>query len=272
MHGPRYVLTSYQKKLQEMDYEKHMKRLESIKKPSAKLTVKEKDKEYRSTLGEFRAKHIKFHINERIAEIDKDNQTLLNKLVKISRSQKPPLFDSTTTNYWTNPKTLNTYYRKRELEKIAHENESFAKRLISQNGSISVKRLDDDFGKHLEFKKQVQKVVLSPKTVPTLSPVRSPKNTEKEGKARSFKIKKKRKNKKNKLAINQTVETQQQQTLETIGPDYRTVATEGHEEENARTAREVYHSLAEQGNELENLHQEDVKSPEQQEEVNIPKQ
>jgi len=40
-----------------------MKRLESIKKPSAKLAVKEKDKEYRSTLGEFRAKHIKFHIN-----------------------------------------------------------------------------------------------------------------------------------------------------------------------------------------------------------------
>ena len=40
-----------------------MKRLESIKKPSAKLTVKEKDKEYRSTFGEFRAKHIKFHIN-----------------------------------------------------------------------------------------------------------------------------------------------------------------------------------------------------------------
>jgi len=35
---------------------------------------------------------------------------------------------------------------------------------ICRNGSISVKRLDDDFGKHLEFKKQVQKVVLSPKT------------------------------------------------------------------------------------------------------------
>jgi len=35
-------------------------------------------------------------------------------------------------NNWTNPKTLNTYYRKRELEKIALENESFAKRLISQ--------------------------------------------------------------------------------------------------------------------------------------------
>ena len=79
---------------------------------------------------------------------------------------------------WTNPKTLNTYYRKRQLEKIAHENESFAKRLISQyfsqgmqkislyrNGSINVKKLDDDFHNHLTYKKQVQKVVLtSPKT------------------------------------------------------------------------------------------------------------
>lgn len=45
------------------DYEKHKKRLVSIQKPSAKLAVKEKDKAWRSTFGEFRAKHIKFHIN-----------------------------------------------------------------------------------------------------------------------------------------------------------------------------------------------------------------
>lgn len=260
-----------------MDYEKHMKRLQSIKKPSAKLAVKEKDKEYRSTFGEFRSKHIKFHINERIAEIDKDNQTLLNKLVKISRSQKPPLFDNSTMNNWTNPKTLNTYYRKRQLEKIALENESFAKRLISQNGSISVKKLDDDFGKHLEFKKQVQKVVLtSPKTVQTLSPIRSPYSGEKETKAKPFKIKKKRKSKKNKTEMNYTIQPPQE-TLETAEHHYKTVATEGPEGENegkgAHTAREVYQTLEAQENELENLKREDAEKPEQEEkQENTPKQ
>jgi len=255
--------------------------------------VKEKDKEYRSTFGEFRSKHIKFHINERIAEIDKDNQTLLNKLVKISRSQKPPLFDNSTMNNWSNPKTLNTYYRKRELERIALENESFAKRLISQNGSISVKRLDNDFDKHLEFKKQVQKVVLtSPKTyflelfifsyffrVQTLSPIRSPysgEKGEKEGKARSFKIKKKRKSKKNKTEMNHTIQPPQE-TLETAEHHFKTVATEEPEDENegrgGQTAREVYQTLEAQGNELENLNQEDVQKSEQEEEqVNIAKQ
>lgn len=83
--------------------------------------------------------------------------------------KQPPL---TNLKSWNgHPGTLNTFYRKRELERIAAENESFARRLISQyclqssfnligvrQGSFNRKQLDQDFEKHQGLVKLVQKV------------------------------------------------------------------------------------------------------------------
>jgi len=208
MLGPRYVLTPYQKKLHEMDYQKHIKRLESIKKPVKKQVVEEKDTVWRRTFSEVRVKHNQFQNNEKILSIDKNNQHLLDKLVKISRNQKPPVTNLKTWN--PHPGTLNTFYRKRELERIALENESFARRLISQQGCFNRKRLDQDFEKHQGLVKLVQKV-----TSPTaennikLSPIVSPTNKKKKG----FKIKKVKKNK-TITETQDTLVTEQTQTKE----------------------------------------------------------
>jgi len=187
MLGQRFLLTSYQKKLYEVDYQKHMKRLDEIQKAAKKKQDEERELAWRSSFNDQHHKFLNFQTNEKVACIDKDNQVLLDKLVKISRNQKPPLF---TQSSWTShPGTLNTPYRKKELERIAAENEAMAKRLISQQGSVNRKKLKVEFQKHQDLVKQVQKIT-SPKANEKLSPLKSPKS----GEEKAFKIKKKKKN------------------------------------------------------------------------------
>jgi len=194
MLGQRFLPTSYQAKLYQMDYDKHQRRLDQINKTS-KSVAEEKEEFFRSTFTESRSRHQKFQTSEKLISIDKTNQVLLDKLVKISRNQKPPLF-KTTTNWPSHPGTLNTGFRKKQLEKIAQENEAMAKRLITQQGSVNRRKLDQDFEKHLEFSKNVQKIN-SPK-IDKLLPIRSPKSQET---PKGFKVRRKKAAKKNSASV-----------------------------------------------------------------------
>jgi len=188
MLGQRFLQTSYQKKLTSMDFNVHMKKLDEIKKsPTKKKEVTNDSKEgHRETIS---SQGLKFQRSEKIVAIDKDNRVLLDKLVSISRNKRTPLVK--TTGFDNHPGTLNSPYRKKELERIANENEAMAKRLISQKGSFNRKKLDVEFEKHQDMVKKVQKMS-SPK-LEKLPPLSSPKASDD-----STKLKKKKNNRKQK--------------------------------------------------------------------------
>jgi hypothetical protein len=56
------------------------------------------------------------------------------------------------------PKSLNIAVRKKENDRIERENHNFAKRLFDRVGSLSKKRMDEEYQNHIRFRKQLQKM------------------------------------------------------------------------------------------------------------------
>ena len=53
------------------------------------------------------------------------------------------------------PKSLNIATRKKENERIERENHLFAKRLFDKGGSLSKKKMDEEYYNHIRYKKQI---------------------------------------------------------------------------------------------------------------------
>lgn len=105
--------------------------------------------------------------NEKNAEINRENQILLNKLVEISNgkwSSVAKVSKTATTTKKAKPvltgtkKSLNYERRRKEFERIERENMAIAQRLFNKQGSISKKKMDEDYGVHKKYKKQIQKL------------------------------------------------------------------------------------------------------------------
>lgn len=56
------------------------------------------------------------------------------------------------------PKSLNINARRNENVRIERENQAFAKRLFDKEGSLSKKKMDEEFYSHKKYMKQIQKV------------------------------------------------------------------------------------------------------------------
>jgi hypothetical protein len=48
--------------------------------------------------------------------------------------------------------------RKKENERIDRENHAFAKRLFDKAGSLSKKKMDEEYYSHIKYRKQIQKL------------------------------------------------------------------------------------------------------------------
>jgi len=156
MIAPRYIPTNLQTVHQEQDFTKHQKKLAQIQSDDRKKKVVDKEGPAKAKLVETREKNLKFHNSEKLIAIEKDNEILLGRLVEISRKKKTdlaPLSKSTTL-----PKTLNGPSRQREKDRIALENEAFAKRLLSQQPLFNRKKLELDYGKHISLVKQMKRL------------------------------------------------------------------------------------------------------------------
>lgn len=154
--------------IQNLTYEenlvKHYKKLEEIQKEDRKKRNVEKEVAGKVKLTESREKIIKFHISEKTNAIEKDNELLLGRLVEISRKKPAALSQVKSEN--TLPRTLNGPSRRREKNRIAAENEAFARRLLSQQPSFNPKKLENDYEKHHQRVKNMAKLsFLSPRKV-----------------------------------------------------------------------------------------------------------
>jgi hypothetical protein len=163
MLGPKNYPTALQMVNFETDLVKHQKKLEEIHKVNKKKEVAEIHTDSKTRLFEARERGIKFHNTEKHLAIEKDNELLLGKLVEIARKKKTAAdfkFDKQHIG------TLNAPSRKREKDRIAAENEAFARRLLSQKPLINKKKFELDYEKHNSRVKQMQKVPLtSPRKV-----------------------------------------------------------------------------------------------------------
>jgi len=156
MNGGRHIPTQLQLVQQEHELIKHHKKLEEISNTKKKAQF-DKELNNKSKLFEVRERNLKFHNSEKAMAIEKDNELLLGRLVEISRKKKTNLFPlKTEANL---PRTLNGPSRKREKDRIANENEAFARRLLSQQPSFNRKQLETDYGKHQERVKNMQRLV-----------------------------------------------------------------------------------------------------------------
>jgi len=116
-------------------------------------------------------KNKEFQMNEKNLEINRSNQALLNKLVEISTGKWSclptiPSRDRSVDVHRSygplgNVKSLNFSSRKRETERIERENHAFAKRLFERGASLSKKKLEDDYQRHMRYRNQIQKLKLT---------------------------------------------------------------------------------------------------------------
>jgi len=172
MLGGRHLPTAIQLINQENELFKHHKKLEEIHKAQDKRK-KQSDKQIteKTKLFETRERGLKFHHSEKQFAIEKDNELLLGRLVEISRKKKPNLFPLKSEA--TISKSLHGPSRRKEKDRIAMENEAFARRLLSQQPSFNRRKLDSDFEKHQTRVKNMQKlVVYSPRKI-KLPPLRT---------------------------------------------------------------------------------------------------
>jgi len=169
MQGPRNLPTSIQLHYHENDLLKHYKKLTEIHKTESKKKI-DVEVGNKSKMIESREKTLKFHNSEKALNIEKENELLLGKLVEISRKKKPNLLPGKAEN--NHPGTLNGPSRRKEKDRIAMENEAFARRLLSQQPSFNRKKLEVEYGKHNDRVKHMSKMVgFSPRKI-RLPPLR----------------------------------------------------------------------------------------------------
>lgn len=161
MNAPTYIEKNLGKKREdERRMEMHAKKLKEIQ---AKEVKKKKlvDDNYSSKIKETKTKTKGFMKNEKNAEINRENQILLNKLVEISNgkwsSVSKPVVKKKAKPVGPPKKSLNYERRKKEFERIERENMAIAQRLFNKQGSISKKKMDAEYGVHKKYKKQIQK-------------------------------------------------------------------------------------------------------------------
>jgi len=155
MLGPKNYPTPLQQVNHDTDLGKHHRKLEEIHKSTKNREFLDQHVSDKEKLFEARERGLKFHNSERLVAIEKDNELLLGKLVEIARKKKTAAdFKADKHNIGS----LNAPSRKREKDRIAAENEAFARRLLSQQPSFNRKKLETDYEKHNSRVKQMQKV------------------------------------------------------------------------------------------------------------------
>jgi len=164
MLSKRYVPGQLESLTYEEKLVKHYRKLEEIQKEDRKKRNVDKEVAEKAKFTESREKAIKFHISEKTNAIEKDNELLLGRLVEISR-KKPGVLAAVKSES-SLPRTLNGPSRRREKNRIAAENEAFARRLLSQQPSFNPKKLESDYEKHHQRVKNMAKLAhFSPRKV-----------------------------------------------------------------------------------------------------------
>lgn len=102
-----------------------------------------------------RLKSHEFEANERINEIKRNNQLLLDKLLDISKGKfaAPGMKHVQPKKKRAGPKSLNFVTKKKELERIDTENMKLMNRIVNQNPMLNTKKFEDEYKKRRRLQK-----------------------------------------------------------------------------------------------------------------------
>ena len=100
------------------------------------------------------------------AEIERDNQKLLKKLVEISAGKKAPATIATSglgkshsvANIEFKAKSLHFNQRKAELERIERENQKIAKKIFTLKSDLNKNTFQKDFNRHEAIKNNLARM------------------------------------------------------------------------------------------------------------------
>ena len=104
-----------------------------------------------------RIKCKEFLKNEEYKKIFQKNQAILKSLDEISNRKVKTMQKKFSIEFFGGPKTLNMNYRKKQLEKIAYENDFIMKQITNKESSLSNKKLKEDYLQSLKYKKTLSK-------------------------------------------------------------------------------------------------------------------
>jgi hypothetical protein len=150
-------------------YEIHKSKLIAIKKEiEEKQHNKYKVLDERSELLKLRIlnnklKSHEFVENEKINQIRRNNQLLLDRLLDISKGRwAAPGMKAKKLKRKTGPKSLNYVTKRKELARIDEENSKLMKRILNQNPIMSTKKLESEFRDRRRLQKSLQRNKLLP--------------------------------------------------------------------------------------------------------------
>ena len=110
-----------------------------------------------------RLKSHEFEGNERINEIKKNNQLLLDKLLDISKGKfSAPGMKAKQPKRKTGPKSLNYVTKKKELERIDRENMKLMNRIVNQQAMLNSRKLDKEYKEKKRLQKSLQRNKMNP--------------------------------------------------------------------------------------------------------------
>lgn len=99
-----------------------------------------------------------FNENEKINEIKKNNQLLLDRLLDISKGKwASPGMKHKQPKKRMGPKSLNHVTKKRELERIDNENMKLMHRIVNQNPMLNTKKLEKEYRERRKLQKSLQR-------------------------------------------------------------------------------------------------------------------
>lgn len=150
-------------------YEIHKSKLNAIKREiEEKQYNKHKVLDERSELLKLRIlnnklKSHEFVENEKINQIRRNNQLLLDRLLDISKGKwAAPGMRARKVKRRAGPKSLNYVTKRKELARIDEENSKLMKRILNQNAMLSTKRLEQEYRERKRLQKSLQRNKLVP--------------------------------------------------------------------------------------------------------------
>lgn len=155
-----YIPTVSQLRFIEKDQLKHQRKLDEIQGKDRKAHSVEKQITLGLKVSQTRQNNLKVTKKIKATELEQENELLLGKLVEISRKKSPgfPIRSESVIGF----KSLHTPFKKKEMMRIASENETFARRLISQQSTFDRKKLEGDYKKHKDLVTHLKRISTSP--------------------------------------------------------------------------------------------------------------
>ena len=101
--------------------------------------------------------------NEKINQIRRNNQLLLDRLLDISKGKwAAPGMNAKKPKRRMGPKSLNYVTKRKELARIDEENSKLMKRILNQNPILSTKKLEKEYRERRRLQKSLQRNKLIP--------------------------------------------------------------------------------------------------------------